>query len=106
MLWHCSTEELQVERARCKRKLREARKNIFINTPVFWCAAGAGLLLTMATSGFAFRPENSYYLLAAIIGGVVIPGYWSQRVAAREGVIVHHYRTRLQLIDLILRDRD
>ncbi len=105
MLWHRDSEELVDEKVRCQRKLLEARTKIFFNIPVAWLVLGVIGLIWIVNTGPLFSVDHAKLLFWFIVSGVAAPGFFVSRMLRSEGVVVHYYRTRLQLIKLILRDR-
>lgn len=105
MLWHCATKELISERARCRRKLSEARKNIYFSFPVALMGFGVVCVVVMLSKGLLFKPEYSMFFWGVLACGFVLPMWFINGVREKEGPVIAFYLQRLGLIDLILRDR-
>ena len=103
-LWHFSSEVLRRELDRCQRKLWSMR------IALFWSLPFIGMM-TITLGGFAlvlwvtfYRTPN--YLLT--VGWVTIVACFAWRLdllRKSKGKMIAYYRTRIEVLDLILQDR-
>jgi hypothetical protein len=106
MLWHCSDEELKVELERCRRKLAQAQRHLWMNWPFVTLLLGVvalvGGLLHLGALG---HPQAGLLGLAVFLLGVALPQRWLALLREREGMAISFYKERIAWIEFILRDR-
>ncbi|WP_275760927.1 hypothetical protein [Ralstonia pseudosolanacearum] len=105
MLWDCETPDLQREFKRCKAKLWQMRRDIFLNIPFFWFVAGVLGSAWLVLSGMWFKMAGQIWMFAWLVGAMMIPMLWLTAVRQRKGKMIAYYRERIEIIDTILQDR-
>ena len=106
MLWDCETSDLKREFKRCKAKLWQMRRDIFLNIPFFWFVTGVLGSVWLLLSGTWFKIAGQLWMFAWMAGAIMIPSLWLAAIRQRKGKMVAYYRERLEIIDTILQDRD
>lgn len=106
MLWDCETPDLKREFRRCKAKLWQVRRDIFLNVPFFWSVAGMLGSAWLLLSGTLFKIAGQLWFFAWMFGAMIIPMLWLGAIRQRKGKMVAYYRERIEIIDTILQDRD
>lgn len=105
MLWDCEIQDLKREFRRCKAKLWEMRRNMFLNVPFFWFIAGMLGSVWLLQSGIWFKIAGQLWMFAWMAGAMMIPSLWLATIRQRKGKMIAYYRQRLEIIDTILQDR-
>lgn len=105
MLWHRSSKELAGELERCLGKLRQLRKERFINVPFFWLLAGVFGSAVLLASGVWLKYLGSVWPFVWMIGSVMVPMLWLTAIHRRKDKMIAHYSRRVEIIDTILVDR-
>jgi hypothetical protein len=104
-LWHCQTDDLIFERARCAKKLWASRIRFVINIPLLWMLGGLALMIWGLLSGRVSIVAPDWTLWGIAFGGIIFPSYWLQATRRKEAQAIAIYRERIDLIDFILQDR-
>lgn len=105
MLWHRSSKELASELERCMGKLRQLRKELFLNIPCLWLLAGIAGSGWMVVSGTWLKYLGDFWMFAWMVGALMVPMLWLTAIRQRTGKMIAHYVQRVELIDTILLDR-
>lgn len=105
MLWDCDTSDLKQEFRRCRAKLWQMRREIFLNIPFFWFVFGFLGSVWMLLSGIWFKISGQIWMFAWMTGALIIPSFWLAFIRQRKGKMIAYYRERIELIDTILQDR-
>lgn len=105
MLWDCKTSDLEQELQRCKAKLWQMYRDIFLNVPFFWFVVGVLGSVWLLLSGLWFNIEQ-YWIFAWLFGALITPALWLIAIRQRKGKMIAYYRERIEIIDTILQDRE
>lgn len=105
MLWDCETPDLERELKRCKARLWQMRRDIFLNIPFFWFIAGALCSVWFLLSGAWLKIAGQVWFFAWLFGAMIIPMLWLGAIRQRKGKMITYYRERMSIIDTILQDR-
>jgi len=105
MLWDCETPDLKREFRRCKAKLWQMRRDIFLSIPFFWFLAGVLGSVWLLLSGTWFKIAGQLWMFAWLIGAMMIPSLWLAAIRQRKGKMIAYYRERIEIIDTVLQDR-
>lgn len=105
MLWDYESSDLDRELSRCRSKLWQMRRDIFLSVPFFWFVAGALGSMYLMLSGSWFKVAGQPWMIAWLIGAMMIPSLWLTAIRHRKGKMIALYRNRIDIIDTILQDR-
>lgn len=105
MLWDCETTELQREYKRCRSKLWQAKRDLYINVPFFWALLGLISAVWLLVSGAILKSTNQPWFFPWLFAALIVPGIWHGRIKKKKAKMIGYYHERIEIIDLILQDR-
>ena len=106
-LWHLSDEKLEKEAIRCQKKRLQARKNTLPLIPIMQILAG---IVGIGFFSMYSAPWLGIFELPVIAVWVVfmllLPARKVIEIVNFEGAVIRHYNDRLNIIEIIKRDRE